>query len=338
MIDTERLATFTAAALVLIVVPGPGVLFIVSRGVSYGRRAALATVVGHELGLLTQVLAVAAGIAMVVERSIAVFTVLKLAGAAYLAWLGIDAIRRRRALATAVATEPTLTSSARMTRQGYLVGVSNPKGFVFFASVLPQFVDPALGHVPLQMIGLGLICCTIALISDSVWALAAGTARAWLARSPSRLATIGGAGGVATIALGVRLAATGAVTDQLTPDELARTYAAAWLERDPAKRRELLERCCRPDVRFLQEGFDHEVVGIDELHTTIGEFQSGWPADTAVDVQITTDIQEHHGYGRGGFVWIIGDDRGYGTDFVEVKDGKMQTIVVFGDPGPPQTA
>jgi threonine/homoserine/homoserine lactone efflux protein len=208
MIDTDRLATFAAAALVLIVVPGPGVLFIVSRGISLGRRAALLTVVGHELGLMTQVLAVAAGIGVVVERSIAVFTVVKLAGAAYLIWLGVDAIRHRRALATMVAGE-RFTSPARVTRQGYLVGVSNPKGFVFFASVLPQFVDPGLGHVPLQMFVLGLLCCTIALLADSVWALAAGGARNWLARSPQRLATIGGAGGVATIALGVRLAATG---------------------------------------------------------------------------------------------------------------------------------
>jgi threonine/homoserine/homoserine lactone efflux protein len=208
MIDTDRLATFSAAALVLIVVPGPGVLFIVSRGVSLGRRAALLTVVGHELGLMTQVLAVAAGIGVVVERSIAVFTVVKLAGAASLIWLGIDAVRHRRALATA-AGDAAFTSPARVIRQGYLVGVSNPKGFAFFASVLPQFVDPGLGHVPLQMFVLGLLCCTIALLSDSVWALAAGTARGWLARSPRRLAAIGGAGGVATIALGVRLAATG---------------------------------------------------------------------------------------------------------------------------------
>jgi hypothetical protein len=125
----------------------------------------------------------------------------------------------------------------------------------------------------------------------------------------------------------------------LTPEELAQTYAAAWLEKEPSSRRELLERCCQPDVRFLQEGFEHEVVGIDHLHDTIGDFQATWPTDGEVDVQLTTPVQEHHGYGRGGFVWIFpGDQRGYGTDFVEVRDGKMQTIVVFGDPGPPVTA
>ena len=124
----------------------------------------------------------------------------------------------------------------------------------------------------------------------------------------------------------------------LTPDELARTYAAAWLERDPAARRALLESCCQPDVRFLQQSGD-EVVGIDDLSDGIGAFQAGWPTDGNVTVELTTPVEEHHGFGRGGFVWIFpGNQRGYGTDFVEMRDGKMATIVVFGDPGPPPTA
>ena len=124
----------------------------------------------------------------------------------------------------------------------------------------------------------------------------------------------------------------------MTPDEIAQTYAAAWLERDPAARRALLELCCQPDVRFLQQSGD-EVVGIDDLSDGIGAFQAGWPTDGTVTVEQTTPVDEHHGYGRGGFVWIFpGDQRGYGTDFVEMRDGKMATIVVFGDPGPPPTA
>jgi hypothetical protein len=126
---------------------------------------------------------------------------------------------------------------------------------------------------------------------------------------------------------------------RLTPEELAETYAAACLARDADERRALLARCCRPDVRFLQEGLDAEVLGIDALSDFFGEFQAGWPADGEVTVELTTPVQEHHGYGRGGFVWIFpNDQRGYGTDFVEVRDGLMQTIVVFGDPGPPPTA
>jgi hypothetical protein len=124
-----------------------------------------------------------------------------------------------------------------------------------------------------------------------------------------------------------------------TPEELAAAYAAAWTERDGARRRELLESCCGPAVRFLQEGWEHEVVGIDDLADTIGEFQESWAEGIDVRVELTTPVDAHHGFGRGGFVWIIGEDRGYGTDFVELgDDGKMKTIVVFGDPGPPPAA
>lgn len=94
--------------------------------------------------------------------------------------------------------------------------------------------------------------------------------------------------------------------------------------------------CCGPDVRFLQEGWDSAVIGIDALSDAIGEFQAGWPDGVDVRVEITTPVDAHHGFGRGGFSWVFGDDRGYGTDFVELgPDGKLKTIVVFGDPGPP---
>lgn len=124
-----------------------------------------------------------------------------------------------------------------------------------------------------------------------------------------------------------------------TPDELSASYAAAWTERDEVKRRGLLTSCCGPSIRFLQEGWEHDVIGIDALCDTIGEFQAGWPDGVDVRVELTTPVDAHHGFGRGGFVWIFGEDRGYGTDFVELgEDGKMNTIVVFGDPGPPPTA
>jgi threonine/homoserine/homoserine lactone efflux protein len=90
-----------------------------------------------------------------------------------------------------------------------VVGVSNPKAIVFFAAVLPQFVDPSAGHVPVQMLGLGVVFVAIAVLSDSTWALAAGTARAWIARSPRRLELIGGAGGLVMIGIGASLALTG---------------------------------------------------------------------------------------------------------------------------------
>src|SRR5580765_455051 len=103
-----------------------------------------------------------------------------------------------------------------------------------------------------------------------------------------------------------------------TPEDLAASYAAAWTERDGPKRRALLESCCTPAIRFLQQGWDHDVVGIDALSKTIGEVQAAWPAGVDVRVELTTPVDSHHGFGRGGFVWMFGDDRGYGTDFVEL--------------------
>ena len=124
-----------------------------------------------------------------------------------------------------------------------------------------------------------------------------------------------------------------------TPEELAAAYAASWTERDASKRTALLGSCCSPGIRFLQEGWEHEIVGVGELDRTIAEFQAGWPEGVDVRVELTTPVDSHHGFGRGGFVWIFGEDRGYGTDFAELSDdGKMKTIVVFGDPGPPPSA
>jgi threonine/homoserine/homoserine lactone efflux protein len=209
VIAAGRLLTFAAAAFALIVIPGPSVLFVVGRGMALGRRAALATVVGNAAGEYTQIVLVALGAGAVLARSVAVFTVLKLAGAAYLVLLGVRAIRRRHSLAHVVdaATEPR--SALRIVREGFVVGVSNPKSLVFFAAILPQFVDQSRGHAAVQMLVLGLIFVGIALVSDSAWGMAAGTARLWLSRSPRRLAAIGGASGAVMIGLGLGLAFTG---------------------------------------------------------------------------------------------------------------------------------
>ena len=209
MLTLSRLLAAAGVSATVIVLPGPGVLFIIGRGVSFGRRAALATVAGHDAALLVQVVLVAAGVGAVLERSIAVFTALKLVGAAYLIWLGVQAVRARRELASPVALESGAPGLRRMARQGFVVGITNPKSFLLFASILPQFVDPGAGPVPPQLLLLGVMCVAMALVSDSAWALATGTARRWLARSPRRLESIGAAGGVATVGLGVRLALTG---------------------------------------------------------------------------------------------------------------------------------
>jgi threonine/homoserine/homoserine lactone efflux protein len=209
MVPTTHLLAFTITALVLIAIPGPSVLFTVSRAISLGRVAGVATVAGNTVGAFTQVVAVAFGLGPLVERSVALFTVLKLAGACYLVYLGVQAIRHRRSLAEALGAEVERKTAARLVVDGFTVGVTNPKVIVFFAAMLPQFVDRQAGGVPMQIIMLGAIFAGIALISDSAWALAAGTARAWLASSPRRLALIGGAGGLAMIGIGTRLAFAG---------------------------------------------------------------------------------------------------------------------------------
>ena len=209
MFPTAHLLAFTITAFVLIAIPGPSVLFTVSRAITLGRTAGVATVAGNTAGAFTQVVAVAFGIGPLVERSVTLFTVLKLAGAAYLVFLGVQAIRHRQSLAEALGARVEAKSAARIVVDGFSVGVTNPKVIVFFAAMLPQFVDRQAGHVPLQIIGLGAIFAGVALISDSTWALAAGTVRAWLGKSPRRLALIGGAGGLAMIGIGTRLALTG---------------------------------------------------------------------------------------------------------------------------------
>jgi len=209
MPPSAHLLTFTVTAFVLIAIPGPSVLFAVSRAVSLGRRAGVATVAGNTAGAFTQIVLVAFGIGTLVEESDTVFTVLKLAGAAYLVYLGVQAIRHRGSLAEALSAQVEAKSTARIVIDGFTVGVTNPKVMIFFAAMLPQFVDRQSGAVPLQIVILGAIFAGIALFSDTTWALAAGTVRAWLSKSPRRLSLIGGAGGLAMIGIGARLALTG---------------------------------------------------------------------------------------------------------------------------------
>ncbi|MBA3279473.1 MAG: LysE family translocator [Geodermatophilaceae bacterium] len=209
MIDIERVLTLSLVALAIIAVPGPSVLFVVTRGMALGRRAALATVAGNEVGLIVQVTAVSVGLGTIVERSVVVYTVLKLAGAAYLIYLGVQAFRHRMALLAALGRTMGPVPTRRIFIDGFVVGVSNPKSILLFAAILPQFADPAAGNLSLQLFLLGMICVLIALISDSTWALLAGIARGWLARSPRRLAAIGGGSGAVMVGLGLQVAFTG---------------------------------------------------------------------------------------------------------------------------------
>jgi threonine/homoserine/homoserine lactone efflux protein len=209
MVSLDRLAAFAAMSLLICVIPGPSVLFVIGRALAHGRRVALTSVAGNTLGSYVLVAAVALGIGPVVERSVLLFAALKLAGAAYLVFLGVKALRQRKALAFVPDGQGAPRGALRTLGEGFAVGVSNPKTMVFYAAVLPQFVDRPAGHVIGQMLLLGLIFNAVALLSDSTVGLAASAARSWFARSPKRLSLVGGAGGLAMIGLGVTVAATG---------------------------------------------------------------------------------------------------------------------------------
>ncbi|MBO1331334.1 LysE family translocator [Streptomyces sp. VRA16 Mangrove soil] len=211
MVSTERCLAFAAMSLLVIVIPGPSVLFVIGRALAHGRRTAVATALGNVVGSYLLVLAVALGVGALVARSAELFVAVKLAGAAYLVCLGIQAFRHRRDMKVSDIQGPArpARSTGRTVLDGILVGATNPKGIVFFAAVLPQFVNHDAGHVPLQMLLLGLIPISIGLVTDTLWGLTASAARNWFARSDRRLSMIGGTGGFALIGLGVTVAVTG---------------------------------------------------------------------------------------------------------------------------------
>jgi threonine/homoserine/homoserine lactone efflux protein len=211
MVPLSHVLAYAAVVSVVIAVPGPSVLFTISRALTVGRRAALLTVVGNEAGLCVQVVAVAFGVGAVLEQYAQILTAVKLAGAAYLVFLGVQAVRHRASMAEALAANLPPVTPLRAIRDGFAVGVANPKSIVFLVVGLPEFVSRAPGHlpVPAQMLILGALFPVIALVLDGLWAIVADTARRWLVRSPRRLALIGGTGGLVMIGLGVSVAVTG---------------------------------------------------------------------------------------------------------------------------------
>ncbi|WP_258142582.1 LysE family translocator [Arthrobacter sp. MYb227] len=145
----------------------------------------------------------------IVAESVVVFIFIKFLGAGYLIYLGVQAIRQRNEHTETDTSPRARPSSFRLIREGFLVGVTNPKTIVLFVAVLPQFVSYENGAIPLQMAALGMIFFAIGVASDSVWALTAGTARTWFARNPKRLSHMGAGGGVVMIGLDGALALTG---------------------------------------------------------------------------------------------------------------------------------
>jgi threonine/homoserine/homoserine lactone efflux protein len=209
MPSPELLVGFAIAAFLIIIVPGPSVLFVISRALAYGRRSAVTTAVGGAAGSFVMAAAVAVGIGAIVQTSAVAYTVIKLVGAAYLIYLGIQAIRHRRAIREAFQQQASPLSGRRTWWEGFVVGMTNPKSAVFFAAVLPQFVDRSAGHPSLQMLVLGAIFTAIAVFSDALYGVAAGAVRTWFARSTRRLDLVGGVAGLTMVGLGLGVAFNG---------------------------------------------------------------------------------------------------------------------------------
>ncbi|MDA0183088.1 LysE family translocator [Solirubrobacter phytolaccae] len=185
MPSPDVLAFFAATTLALLLIPGPSVLFIVARTLEHGRRGGLESMLGVETGALLHVLAATAGLGALVAASPNALLALKLAGAAYLVWMGVRALRGRTDLAAAPGGD------GKLYRQGLLVDALNPKTAMFFVAFLPQFVDPT-GNVALQTLVLGLTFVALATLTDGAYALLAGVIAERLRRRTRHLSRAAG--------------------------------------------------------------------------------------------------------------------------------------------------
>lgn len=203
MVIPSRLPEYIVAAMVIILAPGPSVLFVIARAIAWGRKTAVFTVAGNVTGAFALSTLVAIGLGPILQKSDLAYASIQWGGGLYLMYLGVDAIRHRRVHAEDMRNQGDVAPGiARSMRDGFWVGALNPKGLVFYAAILPQFVDREKGNVALQLIFLGAIFSLLAFISDGSWGLLAGTARQWLATDPKRLERLRATGGAVMIILG----------------------------------------------------------------------------------------------------------------------------------------
>lgn len=205
MVPLDTLLPFIAFSLVIIAIPGPSVMFAISRALVLGRRGAIITVVGNGIGVFVQAVAVSVGLGILIESNEVLMTVIRLAGAGFLIYLGINSLRHRRDGIDSPETA-NKTPSRNLLRESIIVGMSNPKTIVFFSAIFPQFVDAARGPIVLQMLILSVVFVVFGISGDAVYALSAGAARDWFAQSPQRIVTIRVIGGTLILGLGVATA------------------------------------------------------------------------------------------------------------------------------------
>jgi len=200
----SRLWEYLIATILIILAPGPSVLFTIARAISWGRAAAVATVIGNASGMFLVSLLVAVGLGPLLQASKLFYNGVQWAGGAYLIYLGYAAIAASKVDAHGMQkTQGVKPAFVTSIKNGFWVGVLNPKSVVFFAAILPQFVDRDKNNVTAQLILLGAIFALIALISDGSYGVLAGTVRQWLSGDIRRLIFMRTSGGVVMIALGL---------------------------------------------------------------------------------------------------------------------------------------
>ena len=204
MIIPTRIWEYLLASLLIIIAPGPSVLFVIARAIAWGRKTAVFTVVGNVAGAYALSVFVALGLGPVLQHSNLAYSIIQWGGGTYLVYLGIDAIHHRKIHASEMTQKSGMQPSPLVSiRDGFWVGILNPKTLIFFAAVLPQFIDRERSHISYQLLLLGALFAILALISDGTWGLLAGTARQWLATDASRLIKLRSTGGTVMILLGV---------------------------------------------------------------------------------------------------------------------------------------
>jgi threonine/homoserine/homoserine lactone efflux protein len=208
LIAPSSLVLFMTGAMLLLLVPGPAVLYITSRSIGLGRAAGLVSAMGIAVGTLVHVAAATLGLSALLVSSASAFHLVKYAGAAYLIYLGIRTLRRGDA--TVVDPSRERLSLGRVFGQGVLVNLLNPKTALFFLAFLPQFVDPARGRATLQILELGVLFAVMGWMSDSVWALVSGTFAEHIRGNMRLRNTQRNVSGGALIALGLASAFSGA--------------------------------------------------------------------------------------------------------------------------------
>jgi threonine/homoserine/homoserine lactone efflux protein len=204
MITGSRLLEFIVACVIIILAPGPSVMFVIARAIAWGRATALLTALGNALGMLTLASVIALGLGPILQSSDLLLNLVQVFGGLYLIYLGVDALRHRNEHAEdmldVTGGKPNVFRSLR---EGYMVGVLNPKALVFFSAVFPQFVDKEVGSITIQMLAFGLIFAILGTLLDGMWGVLVGTSREWFANSHRRLVFLRTAGGTVMVTLGI---------------------------------------------------------------------------------------------------------------------------------------